>query len=114
MPGGTQEYGESLPEAAVREAREECGIAVRITDIVGTYTDPEVRVSYSDGEVRQEFTVVFAGEIDGDHAVILDDESTEFQWVPLEDATTLELAASQARRIRDVQAYLARGSRHLG
>lgn len=41
MPGGTLEMDESLPDCAVREVREECGLEVEISDIVGTYSDPD-------------------------------------------------------------------------
>jgi len=36
LPGGGQEAGESAEEAAVRETREECGLAVRLTGPIGT------------------------------------------------------------------------------
>ena len=37
VPGGGQEPGESLEEAAVREAQEEAGVAVRLDRLVCTY-----------------------------------------------------------------------------
>ena len=61
LPGGTLEYGESLPQCAVRELAEETNLKVEITDILGTYTSPNVLIAYSDGEVRQEFTIVYIG-----------------------------------------------------
>lgn len=33
LPSGKVEYGESLKEAAIREAQEECGIFIRISDL---------------------------------------------------------------------------------
>ncbi len=55
MPGGTLDFGESLTHCAVREVREETGLQIRITGLIGTYTDPHILIAYSDGEVRQEF-----------------------------------------------------------
>ena len=112
MPGGTLEFGESMTECALREVREETGLAVAITDIIGTYTDPNIRIAYSDGEVRQEFTIVYYGEAQGGD-VRLDDESSRFSWVPLEEVTSLPLADSQKRRLEDIRRYLERGERHM-
>jgi 8-oxo-dGTP pyrophosphatase MutT (NUDIX family) len=49
---------------ATREVREETGLQIRITGLTGTYTDPHILIAYSDGEVRQEFTFVYAAEIE--------------------------------------------------
>ena len=112
MPGGTLEFGESMTECALREVKEESGLDVQIKDIIGTYTDPNIRIAYSDGEVRQEFTIVYYGEA-LDYDVCLDDESSQFQWIPLEEVIRLPLADSQKRRIEDVLSYLANGSRKM-
>ena len=83
LPGGTLDFGESLTECAVREVMEETGLDISIKDVVGTYTDGDIRIEYSDGEVRQEFTIVYLGEIAGG-SVVLDDESSEYKWIKLE------------------------------
>lgn len=112
MPGGTLEFGESMTECALREVKEESGLDVKILDIIGTYTDPNIRVAYSDGEVRQEFTIVYYGEA-LNYDVNLDDESSQFKWVPLDEIIGLPLADSQKRRIEDVLSYLDNGSRRM-
>jgi 8-oxo-dGTP diphosphatase len=41
LPGGSMEHGESVEQAAVREAKEETGLDVRLTRLVGVYSKPE-------------------------------------------------------------------------
>jgi 8-oxo-dGTP diphosphatase len=104
MPGGTLDFGESLTQCAIREVHEETGLQIRITGLIGTYTNPHILIAYSDGEVRQEFTFVYAAEIEsGD--LIIDDESKEASWVSLTSAVELPLAESHRRRLKDVLEY---------
>ncbi len=113
LPGGTLEFGESMIDCALREVKEESGLSVEIKDIIGTYTDPNIRVAYSDGEVRQEFTIVYYGEAKN-LDVRLDEESSQFVWMPLDKVNDLPLAESQKRRIVDVIVYLDTGRKALG
>src|SRR6202011_408231 len=95
MPGGTLDFGESLTYCAIREVREETGLQIRITGLIGTYTDPHILIAYSDGEVRQEFTFVYAAEIESGELKI-DDESKEAALVP--PAAAVEAAPAQMPR----------------
>ena len=112
MPGGTLDYGESMTGCAIREVREETGFSIRITGLIGTYTDPNILIAYSDGEVRQEFTLVYAAEIESGELKI-DDESKEAAWVDLSAVAQLLLAESQRRRLVDVVDFRSKGQTFL-
>jgi ADP-ribose pyrophosphatase YjhB (NUDIX family) len=84
--------------------REETGLQIPITDLISTYSDPHILIAYSDGEVRQEFTFVYAAEIESGELKI-DDESKEAAWVRLSSAVELPLADAQRRRLKDVIEY---------
>lgn len=57
FPGGRVDVGESAVDAAVRETVEESGVLVRITGVVGLFTDPAHVVVSATGEVRQQFVL---------------------------------------------------------
>jgi ADP-ribose pyrophosphatase YjhB (NUDIX family) len=99
LPGGAMDLGESLPEAAVRETAEETGIDVEITGLVGIYTDPRHVILYtSNGEVRQEFSVVFAARPTGGTPT-LSAETTEVRWVPVAEISGLPMDRSMRLRL---------------
>jgi D-glycero-alpha-D-manno-heptose 1-phosphate guanylyltransferase len=55
LPGGKMDAGETLEECALREAREETGLSVRLDSFLGIFSDPTRRtVRYPDnGDLRQ-------------------------------------------------------------
>lgn len=98
LPGGGMEMTDSLPGAAVRETKEETGLDVEITGLVGTYTDPRHVIDYSDGEVRRQFNVCFAARVVGGE-IAISDESTELRFVAPEDIDSLPMHHTQRLRL---------------
>ncbi|MCC3766886.1 NUDIX domain-containing protein [Streptomyces sp. UNOC14_S4] len=99
LPGGGMELGDSLPGAAVREVKEETGLDVEITGLVGTYTDPRHVIAYSDGEVRRQFNVCFTARITGGELAI-SEESTELRFAAPEELESLPMHHTQRLRLR--------------
>jgi len=105
VPGGAVDLGESVAQAAVRETLEESGIECEVTGIVGIYSDPRHVILYtSNGEVRQEFSIVLtARALSGQPTP--SSESSEVRWVPSAEVFEYTMDRSMRMRIDD---YLAR------
>ncbi|MEU2036859.1 NUDIX domain-containing protein [Nocardia amamiensis] len=110
LPGGTMEIGETLEQCVIRETKEETGLDIEITGLLGIYTDPEHVVAYSDGEVRQEFNVTYYGRVIGGQ-LLVSDESTDVRFLhreqlrsePVHDTVRLR---SQHHAENRIQPYL--------
>ena len=99
LPGGAMDLGESLVDTAIRETREETGIVCEITGLVGIYTDPRHMILYtSNGEVRQEFSVVFtARPVSGTPTT--SSETRDVEWVDRDAVAGLTMHPSMRLRI---------------
>jgi ADP-ribose pyrophosphatase YjhB (NUDIX family) len=99
IPGGAIDLGESLIQAAKRETLEETGIECEINGVIGIYTDPKHIVLYtSNGEARQEFSIVVTGRATGGEPTN-SNESTEVVWVPTAKLDGLQMHSSMRERI---------------
>jgi ADP-ribose pyrophosphatase YjhB (NUDIX family) len=98
LPGGRHELGETMTQTATRETKEETGIAVEVTSLVGIFSNPDHVLSYDDGEVRQEFSICFRALAVGGSART-SDESSEVIWVSREELATRDIHPSIRLRI---------------
>ncbi|MFF4643886.1 NUDIX domain-containing protein [Streptomyces sp. NPDC001389] len=98
LPGGGMEMTDSLPGTAVREVKEETGLDVEITGLVGTYTDPRHVIAYTDGEVRRQFNVCFRARLVGG-TLTVSDESLELRWVDPGALGSLDMHHTQRLRL---------------
>ncbi len=111
LPGGGMDLGESIADAVVREVKEETGIDVAVTGLVGMYTNPKHIMAYDDGEVRQQFSVCFTTRLLGGE-LRTSTETSEVQFV--ERARLNELNVHPSMRLR-IQHYLdARPTPYIG
>lgn len=78
--GGVLERGESLPACAVREAREETGLEVAVTRLIGLYSSPDFDVVYPNGDQVQQFTATFECHVTGGALRLDGDETTGLAW----------------------------------
>jgi ADP-ribose pyrophosphatase YjhB (NUDIX family) len=98
LPGGAQDIGESVTEAAVREVLEETGVEVEVTGLSGIYSDPRHVIAYDDGEVRQEFSICFHARPIGGN-LRTSSESRAVRWIRPTDLENLSIHPSMRLRI---------------
>jgi ADP-ribose pyrophosphatase YjhB (NUDIX family) len=105
VPGGAVDLGESVAQAAVRETQEESGIDCQITGVVGIYSDPKHVILYtSNGEVRQEFSILLTATATGGQPTP-SSESSDVRWVKVGELA--EYGMDRSMRMR-VDHYLER------
>ena len=93
LPGGGVEDGESLAEAAVREAKEETGVDVELTRLVGVYS----RIGGIWNDVH---AVLFAARPVGGELKLQPGETVEVEYFPFDDIPG-EVLFGHRKRIED-------------
>jgi 8-oxo-dGTP pyrophosphatase MutT (NUDIX family) len=100
LPGGRLESGESAAEACEREVWEETGLQVRVTRLIGVYSNPDQLVIYSDG--NKAFFVVLSFEaeiIKGELG--LSNETTAFGYYSLQEMESMPMHGEHKQRVED-------------
>ncbi|MCX2728949.1 NUDIX domain-containing protein [Saccharopolyspora sp. NFXS83] len=99
LPGGGHDAGESITDTVVREVEEETGLSVEVVRLVGTYTDPNHVMAYTDGEVRQQFSLCFEARWTGGQPREDGSETKAVRWVAPTDLDRLNIHTSMRLRI---------------
>ncbi len=98
IPTGGLKKKEAVTVCAIRECREETGLTVELTGLVGVFSDPRHRIAYDDGEVRVPVNVCFYGQpVSGE--LVTDPESEEAAWVAPENLDDYHIHPAIRRRI---------------
>lgn len=91
LPGGFVEVGETVRQAAVREAAEETGLAVEVSRLVGVYSEPDRDPRGHNVSVAF-LTRVLSGQMQA---------ASDAEEVDVLDHGSVELAFDHARIIAD-------------
>ena len=90
--GGAVDPGESPAQAAIREAREEIGVEIRLTRLVDVLGGADYEVTYPNGDRAAYVTAVYeASVVDGVPAPA-DGELSDVAWFTREELPTIPLS----------------------
>ena len=98
IPTGGLKKNETLTQCALRECREETGLEVEITALVGVFSDPAHVIAYADGEVRQPVNTCFSAGVIGGKLTI-NDEASGVTWVAPTQLDDYDIPPAILRRI---------------
>jgi 8-oxo-dGTP pyrophosphatase MutT (NUDIX family) len=91
--GGAIEPGESPADAAVREASEETGLSVELTDLVAALGGRPFEMTYPNGDECAYLSIVFNARVTGGTLTPDGDEVSECRWFTREQLAKADISA---------------------
>ena len=82
LPGGTNEWGEQPVEAAIRETKEEAGLEIDVTKLLGAW-------AFENEHGKWSIELLGFGEVRGGE-ISLEDKFAEYRWLTLKEMMALE------------------------
>ncbi|MGI5292683.1 NUDIX domain-containing protein [Nonomuraea polychroma] len=92
LPGGSIDPDERPADAIVREMREELGVEVEPTAVLGVFGGPAMTVEYGNGDRVQYVTTVFACQIISGELTADGEELAQFRFTAPDDQAELLVA----------------------
>ncbi len=108
IPGGAQELGETVAEAAVREIREETGLEINVQGLVDVVDLIRPSDDPNRAGIRHHYTLVDLVATWSAGDPVAGDDVTEARWIPAEDVAELGLWAETVRVISLARTILDR------
>ena len=87
FPGGAIEIGETPEMAAIREVKEETGLDVRVSSLIGIYTDCDME--YPNGDKAHSISIVYELEMIGGQLKCDNLETVDLQYFGLDEMPEL-------------------------
>lgn len=105
IPSGHVEPGESVTEAAIREVKEETGLDILVSRMIGVYSDPESQVfAYPNGITTHFVTTYFEGKVIGGEIDCACTETLELSYFE-NDRLPDNLLTMNPQWLRDALSY---------
>lgn len=100
IPGGAMEAGESARDGCLREVMEETGLSVKLTKLIGIYTNPNYIIQYNDGNKIQAIGMCFEAKVIGGN-LSTSPETTDIDFFTRNEIDKLDVVEDDLVLIKD-------------